>query len=74
MIYIGGLSIQYQSSEDCPIDILGGFSIDIHQRVVQKKKIDYQSMSTIYIGGLSTFKNKYFCLEMVFIHGKKIHV
>ena len=35
------------------------------------KKIDYRSMSTIYIGGLSTVKNKYFCLEMVFIHGKK---
>ena len=37
MIYIGGLSIQYQSSEGCPIDILGGLSIDIHRRVVHKK-------------------------------------
>ena len=33
--------------------------------------IDYRSMSTIYIEGLSTVKNKYFCLEMVFIHEKK---
>ena len=31
------------------------------------------SVSTIYIGGLSTVKNKYLCLEMVFIHGK-MHV
>ena len=37
-------------------------------RVVHK--IDYQSRSTINIGGLSTVKNKYLCLEMVFlIHG-----
>ena len=33
-------------------------------------KIDYRSQSTIYIGGLSTVKNKYLFLEMVFIHGK----
>ena len=42
--------------------------IDIHRRVVHK--IDYQSVSTIYIGGLSTGKHKYLCLKMVFIHGK----
>ena len=45
--------------------------IDIHRRVVYK--IDYQSLSTIYIGGLSTVKKKYLCLEMVFIHGR-MHV
>ena len=38
MIYIGGFFIQYQSSEGCLIDILGGLSIDIHRRVVHKKK------------------------------------
>ena len=36
-------------------------------------KIDYRRVFTIYIGGLSTIKNKYLCLEMVFIHGK-MHV
>ena len=36
--------------------------IDIHRRVVYK--IDYRSVSTIYIGGLSTGKNKYLCLKM----------
>ena len=45
--------------------------MDIHRRVVHK--IDYRSLSTIYIGGLSTVKNKYLCLEMVFIHGR-MHV
>ena len=54
------------------ISIVGVGPIDIHQRVVHKK-IDYRSQSTIYIGGLSTVKNKYLCLEMVFIHGK-MHV
>ena len=31
------------------------------------------SVSTFYIGGLSTVKNKYLCLEMIFIHGR-MHV
>ena len=53
------------------ISIVGVCPIDIHRRVVHK--IDYWSLSTIYIGGLSTVKNKYLCLEMVFIHGK-MHV
>ena len=65
----------------CPIDIhrrvvhilsiVGVCPIDIHRRVVHK--IDYRSRSIIYIGGLSTVKNKYLCLEMVFIHGR-MHV
>ena len=65
----------------CPIDIhrrvihiisiVGVCPIDIHLRVVHK--IDYRSLSTIYIGGLSTVKNKDLCLEMVFIHGR-MHV
>ena len=65
----------------CPIDIhqrvvhimliVGVCPIDIHLRVVHK--IDYRSVSTIYIGGLSRGKHKYFCLKMVFIHGK-MHV
>ena len=53
------------------ISIVGVCPIDIHRRVVHK--IDYRSMSTIYFGGMSTVKNKYLCLEMVFIHGK-MHV
>ena len=67
--------------EVCPIDIhrrvvhiisiVGVCPIDIHWRVVHN--IDYRSRSTIYIGGLSTVKNKYLCLEMVFIHGR-MHV
>ena len=43
MIYIGGLSIEYQSSEGCPIDILGGLSNLYTRRVVHM----------IYIEGLS---------------------
>ena len=43
------------------ISIVGVCSIDIHRRVVHS--IDYRSRSTIYIGGLSTVKNKYLCLE-----------
>ena len=39
------------------ISIVEGCPIDIHRRVVHK--IDYRSLSTIYIGGLSTVKNKY---------------
>ena len=31
--------------------------------------IIYRSMSTIYIGGLSTHKTNIFVLEMIFIHG-----
>ena len=53
------------------ISIVGVCPIDIHRRVVHK--IDYRSLSIIYIGGLSTVKNKYFCLEMVYIHGR-MHV
>ena len=45
------------------MSIVGVCPIDIHRRVVHK--IDYRSVSTIYIGGLSTIKNKYLCLEMV---------
>ena len=65
----------------CPIDIhrrvvhimliVGVCPIDIHRRVVHK--IDYRSVSIIYIGGLSTGKHKYLCLKMVFILGK-MHV
>ena len=65
----------------CPIDIhqrvvyiisiVGVCLIDIHRRVVHK--IDYRSLFTIYIRELSTIKNKYLCLEMVFIHGR-MHV
>ena len=64
----------------CPIDIhrrvvyiisiVEVCPIDIHRRVVHN--IDYRSVSTNYIGGLSTVKNKYLCLEMVFIH-RKMH-
>ena len=50
------------------MSIVGVCPIDIHRRVVHK--IDYQSVSTIYIGGLSKGKHKYRCLKMVFIHGK----
>ena len=50
------------------MSIVGVCPIDIHRRVVHK--IDYRSVSTIYIGGLSTGKHKYLCLKMVFIHGK----
>ena len=53
------------------ISIIGVCPIDIYRRVVHK--IDYRSLSTIYTGGLSMVKNKYLCLEMVFIHGR-IHV
>ena len=53
------------------MSIFGVCLIDIHHRVVYK--IDYRSVSTIYIGGLSMGKHKYLCLEMVFIHGK-MHV
>ena len=58
------------TSEGCSykISIIGVGPIDILRRVVHK--IDYRSRSTINIGGLSTVKNKYLCLEMVFlIHG-----
>ena len=65
----------------CPIDmhqrvvhimsIVGVCPIDIHRRVFHK--IDYQSVPTIYTGGLSTGKHKHLCLKMVFIHGK-MHV
>ena len=50
------------------MSIVGVCPIDIHRRVVHK--IDYRSVSTIYIGGLSTSKHKYHCLEMTFIHVK----
>ena len=60
---IGGLSTQYQSSESAQLIYIGGLSTKIH----------YRSLSTIYIRGLSTVKNKYLCLEMVFIHGR-MHV
>ena len=55
------------TSEGCPykISIVGVGPIDIIQRVIHK--INYQSRSTINIGGLSTVKNKYLCLEMVFL-------
>ena len=53
------------------ISIVGVCPIDIHRRLVHK--IDYQSMSTINIGGLSNVKNKYLRLEIVFIHGR-MHV
>ena len=39
----------------------------MYQRVVHK--IIYLSMSTIYIGGLSTSKTNIFVLETIFIHG-----
>ena len=65
----------------CPIDIhkrvihimsiVRLCPIDIERRVVHK--IDYQSVSTIYIGLLSMSKHKYLFLEMVSIHGK-MHV
>ena len=58
------------TSEGCSykISIVGVSPIDILRRVVYK--IDYRSWSTINTGGLSTVKNKYLCLEMVFlIHG-----
>ena len=42
------------------ISIVGVCPFDIHRRVVHK--IDYRSLSTIYIRGLSTVKNKYLCL------------
>ena len=66
-------SVSITTSEGCPykISIVRVGPIDIHRRVVHK--INYQSRSTIYIGGLSTVKNKYLCLEMVFIH-EKMHV
>ena len=53
------------------ISIVGVCPIDKHRRVVHK--IDYRSLSTIYIRRLSTVKNKDLCLEMVFIHGR-MHV
>ena len=45
------------------MSIVGVCPIDIHRRVVHK--IDYRSVSTIYIEGLSTCKHKYLCLKMV---------
>ena len=39
----------------------------IYQRVVHI--IIYRSMSTIYIGGLSTNKTNIFVLRIIFIHG-----
>ena len=75
------VQIKYQSSESAQsiyiigvvhiISIVGVCPVDIHRRFVHN--IDYRSRSTIYIGGLSTVKNKYPCLEMVFIHGR-MHV
>ena len=38
----------------------------MYRRVVHK--IIYRSMSTIYIGGLSTSKTNIFVLEMIFIY------
>ena len=43
--------------------IVGICPIDIHRGVVHK--IDYRSVSTIYIGGLSTGKHKYLCLKRI---------
>ena len=68
--YLGVCPLQHRRVVHI-ISIVGVCPIDIHRRVVHK--IDYRSLSTIYIGGLSTVKNKYLCLEMVFIHGK-MHV
>ena len=59
-------SVSITTSKGFPykISIVGVGPIDIHRRVVHK--IGYRSRSTIYIEGLSTVKNKYLSLKMVF--------
>ena len=53
MIYIGGLSIQYQSSEDCPIDISEGCPCNINRRrivqLIYRRVVHVISI----VGGLS---------------------
>ena len=88
ILFIGVCPLQYRRVFHtisivgvCPIDIhqrvvhimsiVEVCPIDIHKRVVHK--IDYWSVSTNYIGGLSTGKHKYLYLKMDFIHGK-MHV
>ena len=68
-------SMSITTSEGCPynISIVGVDPIDIHRRVVHIKYQSLESTQLIYIGGLSMVKNKYLCLEMVFIHGR-MHV
>ena len=68
ILFIGVCPLQHRRVVHI-ISIVGVCPIDIHRRVVHK--IDFRSFSTIYIGGLSTVKNKYLCLEMVFIHGRR---
>ena len=70
ILFIGVCPLQHRRVVHI-ISIVGVGLIDIHRRVVHK--IDYQSLFTIYIGGLSTVKNKYLYLEIVFIHGR-MHV
>ena len=41
----------------------------MYRRIVHK--IIYRSMSTIYIGGLTTSKTNIFVLETIFIHGTR---
>ena len=71
MSIIGVCSIDIHRRVVHIMSIVGVCPIDIHRRVVHK--IDYRSVSTIIIGGLSMGIHKYLCLEMVFIHGK-MHV
>ena len=62
------MSITISEGSPYKISIVGVGPIDIHQRVVHQ--IDYRSRSATYIGGLSTIKNKYLCLKIMFlIHG-----
>ena len=70
--------------EGCAQNYLLEYVHYLYRRVVQKNylseyvpymyrrivhKIIYRSMSTIYIGGLSTSKTNIFVLESIFIHG-----
>ena len=51
-------------SEGCPQSKLSEYVHYVYRRVVHK--VNYRSMSLMYIGGLSTKKNKYLCFENSF--------
>ena len=59
------MSITISEGSPYKISIVGVGPIDIRRRVVHY--IDHRSRSTTYIGGLSTIKNKYLVLKIMFL-------
>ena len=59
------MSITISEGSPYKISIVGVGPIDIYRRVVHQK--DHRSRSTTCIGGLSTNKNKYLVLKIVFL-------